>query len=506
MNRTRKLLATTLAATLVCTSLVPTAAHAATLELNSTFNTNVGATLGDLVASIAIQTDGKVVVGGSFTDEVARFNVDGTPDTAFNTNVAAIGIDGAVTGIGITSTGQIVAAGAFNSPTVALLRINADGTPDTAFNDNINGGGTPIFGADATGMAIQPDDKILVGGNFDTPSGRLARITTSGTLDTDFTANLGSGIAGTAFGIAVRPGTGEIVVGGEFSSPAPYIAQFASDGTPDASFNANATFIDARLRGLTLDSEGRTIAVGTFTSPSEYIARINEDGTADTAFNNNVGDFEVEEEGLIGVGLQPSGQILVGGDITVPSMGFAMLHSDGTMNDEFNTAYATTFDGVGTTVNVQSTATYVGGYFTTPSSMLAMFGTFTPDPTPPTPSDKKTQTALNDCVVAPTTTGAIPLRGTKTLMKPGCATNAGNRVGVRVQGKLTRGDIRTYKLVCQNKSATKATKRLATGYRYCTSGRMRIKTYGNPLALSIRWYAPGSDTFTTFSTTRKYRT
>lgn len=382
---------------------MPTAAHAATLELNSTFNTNVGATLGDLVASIAIQTDGKVVVGGSFSDEVARFNVDGTPDTAFNNNVAAIGIDGAVTGIGITSTGQIVAAGAFNSPTVALLRINAD-------------------------------------------------------------------------------------------------------GTPDANFNANATFIDARLRGLTLDSEGRTIAVGTFSSPSEYVARVNEDGTADTAFNNNVGDFEVEEEGLIGVGIQPSGQILVGGDITVPSTGFAMLNSDGTMNDEFNTAYATTFDGVGTAVNVQSTATYVGGYFTTPSSMLAMFGAFTPDPTPPTPGDKTTQTALNDCVVAPTTTGAIPLRGAKTLMKPGCATNAGNRVGVRVQGKLTRGDMRTYKLVCQTKSATKATKRLATGYRYCANGRMRIKTYGNPLALSIRWYAPGSDTFTTFSTTRKYRT
>ena len=120
-------------------------------------------------------------------------------------------------------------------------------------------------------------------------------------------------------------------------------------------------------------------------------------------------------------------------------------------------------------------------------------------------SDKLTPIAANGCVT-PGTAKSIPRKGTKQLMKPGCKATSGQRIGVTVKAKL-RGDVRTYSLFCKraNKQPTH-TKRLANGTRYCTSGALKIRTYGNPLTLNVDWKAPATATYNAYLQARSYRT
>ena len=65
-----------------------------------------------------------------------------------------------------------------------LGRLNADGTLDTGFNPGANGW--------VRSLAVQPDGKILVGGDFTLLGGQsrnyLGRVNADGTVDTGFNA------------------------------------------------------------------------------------------------------------------------------------------------------------------------------------------------------------------------------------------------------------------------------------------------------------------------------
>ena len=93
----------------------------------------------------------------------------------------------------------------------------ADGTPDTTFSANIGNG----FNNEVSGVAVQSDGKIVVGGYFTTINGgtsnRIARLNADGTPDTTFSTNIGSGFSNNVYGVAVQS-DGKIVVGGGFTS------------------------------------------------------------------------------------------------------------------------------------------------------------------------------------------------------------------------------------------------------------------------------------------------
>ncbi len=118
------------------------------------------------------------------------------------------------------------------------------------------------------------------------------------------------------------------------------------------------------------------------------------------------------------------------------------------------------------------------------------------------------QTAAKGCVTVGGTR-SIPRRGTKQLMKPGCRTNAGKIIGVRVNSATPRGDQAYYSLYCQV-SKNKTTKTSSTGYgdgsRYCKKGALRIRTYGYRLKLRISWFAPATGNYTTYKTSKTYLT
>jgi len=155
------------------------------------------------VYAIAFQSDGKILVGGYFTSwngttvgNIVRLNADGTRDTAFTTNTGT-GANSYILSVAIQSDGKILVGGEFSSwngtAVNYIVRLNSDGTRDTAFTTNTGTGADDYIFS----VAIQSDGKILVGGFFGawngTTVGRIVRLNSDGTRDTAFTTNTGTG-------------------------------------------------------------------------------------------------------------------------------------------------------------------------------------------------------------------------------------------------------------------------------------------------------------------------
>ncbi|HAL71571.1 MAG TPA: hypothetical protein DCP71_07340 [Verrucomicrobiales bacterium] len=150
------------------------------------------------VYAVALQQDGKVLLGGDFTtshplarSHFYRANSDGTMDTGFTPD-----FDGAITNLVVQKDGKILVTGDFTMVTPQgsstpiscgqIIRLNADGTLDTGF--------TPPTAGFIRAVALQADGKILVGGgtNFHDSYGTygsLVRLNTNGTLDSSFEIN-----------------------------------------------------------------------------------------------------------------------------------------------------------------------------------------------------------------------------------------------------------------------------------------------------------------------------
>jgi uncharacterized delta-60 repeat protein len=159
-------------------------------------------------------------------DGIVRLNSDGTRDTAFTTNTSTgFNVNGYVYSLALQSDGKIVMGGTFtslNGITVnGIVRLNSDGTRDTAFTTNTGTGFSGVDNLPVQSIAIQSDGKIIVGGDFTTFNGATAngiiRLNTDGTRDTTFTANAGTGVNDSIQKLVIQP-DGKIVIGGFFSA------------------------------------------------------------------------------------------------------------------------------------------------------------------------------------------------------------------------------------------------------------------------------------------------
>ncbi len=263
--------------------------------------------------AVAVQTDGKILVGGSFDavggtarHVIARFNPNGSLDASFNTPLqkGGLGVEGEVLDIEILPDGKILVAGFFyvSAQLKLLVRLNADGSLDASFNANL--GGTNIYE-----IVLQPDGKIIIGSNgLETvdgvPVNYLARLNTNGTLDTPLGAIANSN--NVVFGIALQP-DGKIVVGGSF-----YLTRLNANGTLDAAFNPPDIGLDT-IYSLALQADGKILIGGTFTTVNgegrNLLARLNANGTLDAAFAPTI-----QFSGYVWkIMLQADGKILFGG-------------------------------------------------------------------------------------------------------------------------------------------------------------------------------------------------
>ncbi|HEX8248917.1 MAG TPA: carboxypeptidase regulatory-like domain-containing protein [Pyrinomonadaceae bacterium] len=329
--------------------------------VDAAFDPNVSG--GSLVVySIGLQPDGKILIGGEFSRlapnggatvtrfNIARVNADGTVDAIFDPNVNHI-----VNAIAVQSDGKILIVGYFRSlapnggTSVArnrIARLERDGRADQTLNPLINGWTVYC-------TAVQPDGKIIIGGDFFTVLGTsrpyIARLNTDGSLDTIFYPNP----LGRVYAVAVQP-DGKILIAGWFNTLSPNggapvprrnIARVNADGSLDASFDPNS---DGNIYAIALQPDGKIIIGGGFDSLApnggaavarNNIARLNADGTLDTTFDPNA-------NALVGsIAVQPDGKLLIGGDFTTlaPNGGapvfrryLARLNADGTLIPAFN--------------------------------------------------------------------------------------------------------------------------------------------------------------------------
>jgi uncharacterized delta-60 repeat protein len=300
---------------------------------DTTFNIGTGPDVGTITA-IAIQPDNKILLGGNFqsfngvtANSIIRLNINGDIDTTFFTATATAG-SGAINSIAIQSDGKILLAGSFltyNLTTVnRIVRLNSDGTRDAAFTTNTGTGAPNTVNA----LAIQSDGKILLGGSFLTFNGatvnRIVRLNSDGTRDTAFTTNAGTGAENTVNSIAIQL-DGKIVLGGSFTVFSDVfvgrIVRLNSDGTRDAAFTTNTAVSSSdRINSVAINIDGKILLGGTFTSFNNVvvnrIVRLNSDGTRDAAFTANASLGFDENSTINSIVTQLDGKVILSGIFT----------------------------------------------------------------------------------------------------------------------------------------------------------------------------------------------
>jgi hypothetical protein len=164
---------------------------------------------------------------------------------------------------------------------------------------------------------------LYIGGTFTTYSGvsvgRLAKITSGGTLDTTFNTNIGAGLNGAPYVIRIDS-SGRIYVGGAFTTYSGvtnnYIIKLNSDGTKDTSFD-NSTGFNGTVYDIQFDSIGKLYVGGDFTLyksvANNRIIKLNTDGTKDTSFDNTTG----LNGGVVTIAVDSIDSIYIGGSFTI---------------------------------------------------------------------------------------------------------------------------------------------------------------------------------------------
>lgn len=260
---------------------------------------NQSSVVGNFV-TLTPQTDGKTIVGGTFSSvsgtqrgNLARLNADGSNDATFN--VGGTGLNLPPTCSLVQPDGKIVVGGTFtsyNGTTMnRLVRLNSDGTIDSSFNigTGTNNG--------VESLLLLADGKILVGGSFTTYNGatvnRFMRLNTDGSVDATF--NTGTSSNGTPRQITLLP-DGKIMIGGSFTSyngtTRNRMARINADGTLDTTFDPG-TGPNNTVNGFSVQPDGSVVIAGTFTSVAgtlkAKVAKLNANGTLDTTFDIGTG-------------------------------------------------------------------------------------------------------------------------------------------------------------------------------------------------------------------------
>jgi uncharacterized delta-60 repeat protein len=354
--------------------------------LDATFNPGTGAS--DYVYAIAIQGDGKIIIGGWFTsyngtsrNRIARLNADGTLDASFNSGTGA---NDRVYSICIQGDGKIIIGGLFTSYNGSsinrIARLNADGALDPTFNPG-SGANNYIWST-----TMQSDGKIIIGGVFTSYNGatmnHIARLNANGTIDATF--NIGTGANDNVFKTAIKS-DGKIIIGGAFTSyngtNRNRIALLNADGTLDATFNLG-TGANDWIFTTTLLSDGRIIIGGDFFyyngARKGRIARLNADGTLDLAFNSGTG----ANSNVFTTAIQSNGKITIGGGFTSYNgsqrMNIARLNANGTLDNTFDPGAGTNNDIWASAIQIDGKI-IIGGWFTsyngTPINSIARLNT-----------------------------------------------------------------------------------------------------------------------------------
>lgn len=318
-------------------------------DLDLPFASNIS---GGGVTALAVQADGKIVIGGLFTsvggvarNRIARLNSDGTLDTTFLNGLS--GTNDVVNAVAVQADGKIVLVGNFSTVNgtarLRIARLNSDGTLDTAFLNGLSGVNFRV-----NAVVVQPDNKIILGGGFTTINGvvrsRIGRLNTDGTVDTAF-LNGPSGVSGGDVNALALQADGKIVLGGSGFGQVNGVARnnlarLNSDGTLDTGFLNGLTGADISVSAVGVQADGKVVIGGGFTTINgvarNRIAQLNSNGTVDTNFLNGLTGADSSVSASV---VQADGKIIIGGFFTtingVSRNRIARLNNDGTLDTGF---------------------------------------------------------------------------------------------------------------------------------------------------------------------------
>lgn len=192
------------------------------------------------VYSILATTNGPLLIAGYFDRvnnepraNLASLQSDGTLDPAFDPELTISGALPLVVGMAMQPDGRIVIGGTFEEvdgrPRAGIARLGPDGSLDAGFapGTGISGGEPPAINA----LAVEPGGELFVVGEFSAfntvPRLNLARLNANGSLDIGFDPGLS--MNGWGYAVAVE-GNGGVLVGGPFTAiagqPRPGLARF----------------------------------------------------------------------------------------------------------------------------------------------------------------------------------------------------------------------------------------------------------------------------------------
>jgi uncharacterized delta-60 repeat protein len=301
--------------------------------------------LNDSVDTISIQSDGKVVIGGFFTNfvvnRIARMYINGV----FDFIGTSTGADASIRTTSLQSDGKVIIGGAFTrfGGTVRnrIARLTTNLLLDTTFNVGTGAGNV------VETTSVQSDNKVIIGGNFQSYNGttinRIARLHANGVLDTTFS------VLGGATGLvktSIIQSDGKVIIGGSFAGyrgvAVNRIARIHPNGVRDTTFNVGTGIVglNARVETISIQSDGKVIVGGTFTlyrgTARNRIARLHVNGFLDTSFNVGTGTNTT----ICTTSIQSDGKVIIGGFFTsysgVTTNRIARLHSNGILDTSFN--------------------------------------------------------------------------------------------------------------------------------------------------------------------------
>jgi uncharacterized delta-60 repeat protein len=330
--------------------LVSHFALAQTSLVDPTFDPGTGA-LDGIVETVLAQPDGKILICGNFlsvngVDQgfIARLHSDGSVDTGFQAHPGYW-----VRHMALQDDGKIVIGGFFTNvegePRNRIARLHADGSLDRASDPGLGAQTKIVEGDDKEPFVFwvvaQPDQKILITGNFRTYNGvarsGIARINPDGSLDSTFDA--GSGFDSWGRHLLLLPND-QILASGWFTSyngqPFNRMVRLNSNGSADPAFRPNFGDKTAIYTAVALP-DGQYIAAGHSLNEQglfrQEMARLNPDGAFDTSYP------AFANEKIESIYLQPDGKLILGGYFTlvngVPRNGLARLNADGTLDETF---------------------------------------------------------------------------------------------------------------------------------------------------------------------------
>ena len=318
--------------------------------------------------AIALQPDGKVIVAGSRYDAsaqawdfaVARFNSDGSPDLSFNGHgrvivpVGASSDEGAA--VAVQADGKIIVGGTVKitatNTDFGVVRLTSTGTLDNSFGT----GGKAVFpvglGNDTVvGMGMQADGKVVIAGRVHNGTNLdfgVARLTTGGIVDNTF-GSFGRQVTpiGTlddyTLGMGVQP-DGKVLVGGyKLNNPTSgdmVIVRYTAGGIPDTSFDNDGIvttsigLVVAAATSFAVQPDGKILAGGLAVIGQQIdyaVVRLHPNGLMDDSYGiNGKAIAEITSDGDDwgwGMVLDSQGRAVIAGSAK-GLFGIARLQSD----------------------------------------------------------------------------------------------------------------------------------------------------------------------------------